>query len=233
MGTISKVKRGHSLQSGDNRRMDCDIRLPLFPLRTVLFPGGRLPLQIFEVRYLDMIGRAHREGMPFGVVCLTEGDEVRRNVDGNFQSEAFHLFGTLARIDQLERPRPGLITLRCTGLQRFRLERTQCLPHGLWVGEADTLPDDPPVPIPPDLGHTRFALQRVVSDLRDQGVGEDDMPIQGPWHFDDCGWVANRWCDLLPLSNTLRQHMLVVDSPLVRLELIADALDHFRQPGGS
>jgi len=58
------------------------------------------------------------------------------------------------------------------------------------------------------------------------------MPIQGPWRFDDCGWVANRWCDLLPLSNTLRQQLLVVDSPLVRLELVADALERFREPDG-
>jgi len=211
--------------------MDRDTRLPLFPLRTVLFPGGRLPLQIFEVRYLDMIGQAHREDMPFGVVCLTEGDEVRHSVDGSFLSEAFHPFGTLARIDRLERPRPGLLTVRCTGLQRFRLECAECLPHGLWVGNADTLPDDPRVPIPSDLAHTRVALQRVVTDLHAQGVGEEEMPIQGPWRYDDCDWVANRWCDLLPLSNTLRQQLLVVDSPLVRLELVADALDRFRQPG--
>ncbi|KQW03132.1 LON peptidase substrate-binding domain-containing protein [Rhizobacter sp. Root1221] len=210
--------------------MDRDTRLPLFPLRTVLFPGGRLPLQIFEVRYLDMIGRAHREGIPFGVVCLTEGDEVRRNVDGGFQAESFHPFGTLARIDRLERPRPGLLNIQCTGLQRFRLERTECLPHGLWVGDAESLPDDPLVPIPSDLEHIRIALQRVVSDLRDQGLGDDDMPLQAPWRFDDCGWVANRWCDLLPLSNALRQQLLVVDSPLVRLELVADALDRYRQP---
>jgi Lon protease-like protein len=210
--------------------MDRDTRLPLFPLRTVLFPGGHLPLQIFEVRYLDMIGRAHREGTPFGVVCLTEGDEVRRAVDGGFQAEAFHPFGTLARVDDLVRPKPGLLGVRCTGLQRFRLERSECLPHGLWVGEADILPDDTAVPIPSDLEHAAVALERVVEDLRAQGIADVDMPIQGPWRFDDCGWVANRWCDLLPLSNALRQQLLVVDSPLVRLELVADALDRFRQP---
>jgi len=212
--------------------MDRDSRLPLFPLRTVLFPGGCLPLQIFEVRYLDMIGRAHRENIPFGVVCLTEGDEVRRDVDGSYLSEAFHPFGTLARIDGLEQPRPGLLSIRCTGLQRFRLVYAECLPHGLWVGDAETLPDDPSVPIPSDLEHTRLALQRVVTDLQAQGVAEDEMPIQGPWCFDDCGWVANRWCDLLPLSNSLRQQLLAVDSPLVRLELVSDALDRFRRPDG-
>jgi len=210
--------------------MDPDARLPLFPLRTVLFPGGHLPLQIFEVRYLDMVQRAHRDGTPFGVVCLTEGEEVRRASDGGFHAEAFHTVGTLARIDQLDRPRPGLLGIRCSGQQRFRLARFECLPHGLWVGEAELLPDDPVVPIPSDLEHTAIALERVVADLKAQDVADADMPVQGPGRFDDCGWVANRWCDLLPLSNGLRQQLLVVDSPLVRLELVADALERYRLP---
>jgi len=212
--------------------MDPDARLPLFPLRTVLFPGGHLPLQIFEVRYLDMVQRAWREGSPFGVVCLTEGEEVRRAPDAAASHEAFHTVGTLARIERLDRPRPGLLSIHCRGHQRFRLERFECLPHGLWVGDAETLPDDPLVPIPSDLEHTALTLERVVADLKAQDVPEADMPVQGPWRFDDCGWVANRWCDLLPLSNGLRQQLLVVDSPLVRLELVADALERFRVPPG-
>jgi len=212
--------------------MDPATRLPLFPLRTVLFPGGHLPLQIFEVRYLDMVQRAHRDGSPFGVVCLTEGEEVRRGADGGFQTEAFHTVGTLARIEHFDRPQPGLLSIRCSGQQRFRLARFECLPHGLWVGDAETLPDDPVVPIPSDLEHTALALERVVADLKAQDVPEADMPVQPPWRLDDCGWVANRWCDLLPLSNGLRQQLLVVDSPLVRLELVADALERYRLPPG-
>ena len=212
--------------------MPADARLPLFPLRTVLFPGGRLPLQIFELRYLDMVLKAHREGTPFGVVCLTEGDEVRRAVDGgDFATEAFHRVGTLARIDHLERPRPGLLMIRCTGLQRFQLGEIGCLPSGLWVGEARTLADDAAVAIPPDLEHTGLALARVIDDLRAQGVDDDALPVQGPWQFDDCGWVANRWSELLPLSTALRQQLLTVDSPLVRLELVSDELERLRGGG--
>ncbi|CAN7327667.1 LON peptidase substrate-binding domain-containing protein [Rhizobacter sp. LjRoot28] len=209
--------------------MDRDTRLPLFPLRTVLFPGGRLPLQIFEVRYLDMIGRAHREGTPFGVVCLTEGEEVRAADPAAFGSEAFHPIGTLARIDFLERPRPGLLQIRCTGQQRFRIERPLCLPHGLWVGEATLLPDDQPLPLPADLEPIGLALARVVDDLREQGLADEELPVQGPWQFDDCGWVANRWCDLLPLPNAVKQRLLEQESPLLRLELVADALDQLRK----
>ena len=80
---------------------DAELSMPLFPLRTVLFPDGLLPLQIFEPRYLDMIAHRHRHAAPFGVVCLSEGSEVRRpapGLDGDgFAPEAFHPIGTLAR----------------------------------------------------------------------------------------------------------------------------------------
>ena len=86
-------------------------QLPLFPLESVLFPGGWLSLRIFEVRYLDMISRCHKVGAPFGVVCLTEGREVRQRdatAQGDaFAREAFFPVGTLAHIEHLERPRPG------------------------------------------------------------------------------------------------------------------------------
>jgi Lon protease-like protein len=87
-------------------------QLPLFPLRSVLFPGGYLPLRIFEVRYLDMIGRSHKACTPFGVVCLTEGTDTRRRQSGTadgkppgdgFAHEAFSTVGTLARITKFER----------------------------------------------------------------------------------------------------------------------------------
>ena len=110
-------------------------QLPLFPLQTVLFPGGWMPLRIFEVRYLDMIGRCHKAGAPFGVVCLNEGSEVRR-ADPNaapggdgFAHEAFFPAGTLARIEQLERPQPGLMVIHCRGLQRFRVTASRQLPR--------------------------------------------------------------------------------------------------------
>ncbi len=107
--------------------------LPLFPLGAVLFPGGVLPLRIFEVRYLDMIGRCHKAGAPFGVVTLTQGAEVRRPGGG---VEAFHSVGTLATITALETPQPGLMTIRCHGEQRFRIARSEQLKHGLWIADV-------------------------------------------------------------------------------------------------
>src|SRR3954462_12395755 len=107
--------------------------LPLFPLSAVLFPGGVLQLRVFEVRYLDMIGRCHKTGAPFGVVLLTQGTEVRR--PGG--TEAFSQVGTLATINEIETPRPGLMMIRAIGAQRFRITSSDQLRHGLWVADVE------------------------------------------------------------------------------------------------
>jgi Lon protease-like protein len=97
--------------------------LPLFPLGTVLFPDGVLPLRIFEVRYLDMIGKCHKAGAPFGVVTLAQGAEVRQT---RRCAEVFTASGTLATITALRPLSPGLMTIRCHGEQRFRISRSRC-----------------------------------------------------------------------------------------------------------
>ncbi|MDO8280263.1 MAG: LON peptidase substrate-binding domain-containing protein [Burkholderiaceae bacterium] len=194
--------------------------LPLFPLGTVLFPGGVLPLRIFEVRYLDMIGKCQRTGAPFGVVCLTQGGEVRRP---GIQ-DAFEGVGTLATIEHLESPQPGLLSIRCVGTQRFRVTRSEQLRHGLWTADVALIDDDKPVPVPPDLEGTADALARLVHSLEARERPVEEMPLRGPWRLDDCGWVANRWCEMLPLPVQMRQRMMELDNPLVRLELVSDLL---------
>lgn len=198
-------------------------QLPLFPLQTVLFPGGLLALRIFEVRYLDLIQRCQKEGAPFGVVCLSRGSEVRQApVPG--EPEVFHTVGTMAHLVALERPQPGLMLIRCHGGRRFRLLRSEQMKHGLWTGEAEYLEDDPVVPVPADLAPVRAGLQRLLQHMQAQARPDDELPIQPPYQWDDCGWVANRWCELLPVSPQLKQQFLAVDNPLVRLELVDDLL---------
>jgi Lon protease-like protein len=100
--------------------------LPLFPLNTVLFPDGSLSLQIFEVRYLDLIGKCYKNGTPFGVVSLVHGQEVRRRdpavpTGEAFAHEVFADVGTLAHIAEFAAPQPGLMAIRCSGGARFRI----------------------------------------------------------------------------------------------------------------
>lgn len=194
--------------------------LPLFPLSAVLFPGGLLSLRIFEVRYLDMIGKCHKNGAPFGVVSLTEGQEVRQPG----VREAFSQTGTLATIDALESPGPGLMLVRATGAQRFRITASDQLKHGLWVADVERVPDDMAVAVPDDLQGTAEALARLIQSLQLKAATPDQLPLQPPWKLDDCGWVANRWCELLPLPVALKQRLMELDNPLVRLELVSDVL---------
>ena len=194
--------------------------LPLFPLNTVLFPGGVLPLRVFEVRYLDMIGRCHKAGAPFGVVSLTQGNEIRQ--PGG--KDAFSAVGTLATIDTFETPGPGLMMIRVSGAQRFRITASDQLKHGLWIASVQRLDADLVVPIPDDLQSTSQALAKVIHSLEQKALTPEQSPVQGPWKLQDCGWVANRWCELLPLPVTLKQRLMELDNPLVRLELVSDVL---------
>jgi len=194
--------------------------LPLFPLGAVLFPGGLLPLRIFEVRYLDMIRKCHLADAPFGVVNLSSGHEVQK--PGG--KESFSQIGTLATIAEFEAPQPGLMTIRCTGAQRFRITASNQLKHGLWIADVERLPPDMAVQIPDDLKPTAVALGKLIKNLQERELSPEQMPLIGPWQLDDCGWVANRWCELLPLSPSIKQRMMELDNPLVRLELVSDVL---------
>ena len=209
--------------------------LPLFPLGTVLYPGGLLPLQIFEVRYLDMIGKCHKTGAPFGVVSLSEGSEVRKPAhatskntppsgDG-FAHEAFHDVGTLARINVFSSLQPGLMRIECTGMQRFKITRREKLKHGLWIADVTQLDSDLTVGIPTDLQKAADALGKLIQNLQGRELRADQMPLQAPYRLDDCGWVANRWCELLPMPLELKQRLMVLDNPLLRLELVCDILE--------
>ena len=195
--------------------------LPLFPLGTVLFPGGVLALRVFEVRYLDMIGRCRDSGAPFGVVALARGHEVRA---AGAPAEQLECVGTLAHIRTWQQAQPGLLHIECAGTQRFRIDRTERLPHGLWMADVSLLEPEPVVPLPDDLRHTGNALQRVQQALRD-AAPPTDAPAPSIEPQDDCGWVANRWCELLPMPLALKQRLLALDSGLLRLELVADWLE--------
>jgi hypothetical protein len=191
--------------------------LPLFPLGSVLFPGGELDLQIFEVRYLDMVARAWKTKQPFGVVGLIQGREVRQRTaqDEGFATEQFYNLGTLAHIEEFERPQAGLIFIRCKAGRRFSLSESRQLTHGLWVGQALLLEPDPKVAVPPDLLPVQEALRTVA----------ERWPAAQAQDWDDAGWLSNRCAELLPMPLKTKQQMMALDNPLLRLELMGDLLD--------
>jgi Lon protease-like protein len=190
--------------------------LPLFPLQSVLFPGGLLSLKVFEARYLDLISDCLRTQQPFGVVCLRQGSEVRRDGE-TLQLESVGVSASLLDVDSEQ---AGILRIKCIGGQRFRLRSSQQEPNGLWRAEIEPIDDDaalaPTAPVLP----TVKALAQAIGTLKEQGA----EPFVEPYRFDDAGWVANRWCELLPISLAAKQKLLELDEPTVRLQLVDDFL---------
>lgn len=189
-------------------------------------------MQIFEVRYLDMMQRCQRDGTPFGVVCLSQGREVQQRDPaadgGGFAREAFHPIGTLAQIVDFKQPRPGLLLIACRGGQRFRILSSKKLKHGLWNAEVELLAPDQATAVPDELRGISRALRQLHEQLQAQqpdAVMADPADAASGELWQDAGWVANRWAELLPLPPASRQGLLALDSPLLRLELVGDALE--------
>lgn len=191
--------------------------LPLFPLQTVLFPGGLLPLKVFEARYLDLMGHCLRSGEPFGVVCMSRGAEAGANPEG----VRIESVGVLARIEDVDAEQAGILQVRCTGSSRFRLQQAPAQqPNGLWAAPAELIADD--VARLPELAMqpTVEALQQALEAL----LAQDVKPFAEPLQWRDAGWVANRWCELLPITLAAKQRLMELEDPSMRLQLVDEFL---------
>ncbi len=191
--------------------------LPLFPLGTVLFPGALLPLQLFELRYLQMIGECERQGTGFAVVTLTQGREVHRP---GASAEQFETLGTRVHIERIERPQAGLVRVWCRGIEKISIHNTRQRSDGLWTGQVKALPPEPSVQVPEDLQHLSAQMHEALTQLSAQ-------PSQVPhwaeaWRLQDCSWLSHRWGELLPLPLQMKYRLFALQEPLMRLELIGD-----------
>jgi Lon protease-like protein len=195
--------------------------IPLFPLNTILFPGGNLPLQVFEVRYLDLVKKCIASGEEFGVVSLLEGSEIRLPDKQETLSGA----GTMARIVDWNAPMPGLMQITCIGTTRFQVRSSEQLKHGLWMAEVDAVAEDMVVPVPPEQQDVADALGALIRSLQKKQISTVNMPLAPPYRLDEAGWVANRWCELLRLDLHQKQRLLLLPNPVLRLELIQDVLN--------
>jgi Lon protease-like protein len=194
--------------------------ISLFPLNTILFPDGHLPLQVFEVRYLDLIKRCIANGEEFGVVSLIEGSEVR-HPDAH---ETLSAAGTMARILEWSAPLPGLMQISSVGTTRFQIVSAGQLKHGLWMADVETMAEDLPVPVPPEQQDVANALGSLIRSLQKKQISTANMPLAPPYRLDEAGWVANRWCELLRLDLGQKERLLMQENPVLRLELIQDVL---------
>jgi Lon protease-like protein len=190
--------------------------LPLFPLSQGLMPDGMLHLQIFEVRYLDLIKRCHQQQLPFGVAWLQIGSEVQ--VPGEVPS--LHAYGCVAHIRELDMVQPNFYRVVCQGGLRFQLSDVQAGPMGVWKGQVRYLPQDPEVFIPEHLQPLADRLGKVIASAQQQGV-MDRLPIFAPYQLDQCGWVANRYAEAMTLSDADKLALLTQLDPLERLESVS------------
>jgi Lon protease-like protein len=181
--------------------------LPLFPLHTVLFPGGPLALRIFEPRYLDMVRRCFREQAEFGVVLLIEGAEAGI-------ADTIASIGTTARLVDFDPLPDGLLGITCVGGRRFRLHSRGQQGDGLNVGEVELLGEDAVCPLPLELAHLADLLRDVLPKLGGAYAHVDA-------DYENAGWVANRWAEVLPLAPDEKLELLELDDPLLRLSQVA------------
>ena len=191
--------------------------LPLFPLHTVLFPGGLLPLKIFEARYLDMARECLREKTPFGVCMLKSGAEVAQP-DDPAVPEAI---GCLAEIEQCDVEAFGMLLIRAHGTRRFRLLSHRVEPDGLLVGMAEPLPDD--IPLEGGERLARFGacaevLERVIATIRERDASS--VPFAEPFRFDDPSWVSNRLAEVLPIPLRARQKLMELPDAGARIDVV-------------
>lgn len=178
-------------------------QLPLFPLKTVLFPGGVLALRIFESRYLDMISRCMRNAEGFGVLLIVEGSEV-----GPARTAEV---GTLAEVVDWDRGADGLLGVTVVGTQRFRLRETSMREDRLYVGRVSVLAAEPALTLPGKFLHLATLLKEVLPRL---GPAYAHMSER----YDDASWVGYRLAEVLPLTPEERQACLEMEDALARLE---------------
>lgn len=181
--------------------------LPLFPLNTLLFPQGYLPLRIFEARYLDMVSYCLRENAEFGVLL----------VEGQGEDAVMHRVGTTARIIDFNQQDDGLLGIVAEGVDKFRLDELSEQADGLLLGDITRLPAELDAAMPAEFLSLSTLLGNILNDL---GEPFNTMNAQ----LDSTAWVAGRLTELLPLSLPVKQELLELDDPLVRLFHLRDAM---------
>jgi uncharacterized protein len=194
-----------------------DTWLPLFPLKTVLFPDGILPLKVFETRYMDMVRECMKRNAPFGVVLIKAGLEVGMAAEPD-------KVGCLAYIADWDMQNLGVMMLRVHGGERFRILDTRILPDQRLEARIEMIAADGVVPVSDIHVSCAKTLKIVIDDADAKGRAEQGdafiSPFPRPIQLDSASWVANRWCEILPIPLKARQKLLELDDAHSRLTIV-------------
>jgi uncharacterized protein len=179
--------------------------IPLFPLNTVLFPDGPLPLRIFETRYVDMVKYCMREQSPFGVVLIRAGSEVGTGAVGETSS-----VGTTARIIDFNPLPDGLLGITCQGERKFSVLKHWQQEDGLHLADVEFSDPEEPVDLPFEYDHLGELLRKVLPEL-------GELYANVPKRFSNASWVGCRLAEILPIALSEKQYCLELDDPIARL----------------
>jgi len=186
--------------------MEMPGEIPLFPLSTVVFPGGPLPLRIFETRYIDLVRRCMRDGSGFGVVLLREGAEV------GVPAVTYDV-GTYARIVDFSQQPDGLLGIRATGERRFRILERRRARDGLNLADVEWRGEERAEPLPEEFADLAPAIDAILTQ-----AGEPYASLER--RLDDAAWISGRLAEILPVPVVHKQHCLELDDPVERLRYL-------------
>lgn len=185
-------------------------RLPLFPLNAVVFPGGRLPLRIFEQRYLDMVKQAIADDTPFGICAIREGAETGAPA-------VPYTVGTRVHVTDWDMPQAGILHIDTQAEERFVVRSTRTEPGGLLTGSVEAVSAEPASAIPAELELAVEILRHIIGEY-----GTAHFPA--PHEFDNAVWVGFRLSEVLPLKLSVKQNLLEMNDSAMRLRILTEFL---------
>ena len=187
--------------------------LPIFPLRTILFPGSKLPLRIFEPRYIDMVSRSMREDSDFGIILSRESTDPK-------MFETYDT-GTLAKIIDWDQGGDGLLGITTLGTQKFRLKELNKQEDGLNIGSIERIEKEGDYKPLKEFTHLVELLQAILDDVN---IYDDDEK-----RFDSASWISYRFAEILPLRIEDKQKCLEIDDPIIRLNFLEPLIKMIRE----
>jgi len=186
------------------------LTLPLFPLNTVIFPGGQLPLRIFEQRYFDMVKQAIADNTEFGICAIREGAEIGTPA-------APYTVGTRVRVTDWDMPQTGILHIDTRAEERFVIRNTRSEPSGLLIGTVEAVSSEPAAAVPDDLELAVEILRQIINEY-------GDARFPAPYDFDNAAWVGYRLSEVLPLTLNIKQNLLEMNDSVTRLRILTEFL---------
>ncbi|MDO9466424.1 MAG: LON peptidase substrate-binding domain-containing protein [Thiobacillus sp.] len=193
--------------------MSADLKpftLPLFPLNTVVFPGGQLPLRIFEPRYLDMVKQAIADNTPFGICGIREGQETGTPA-------VPYQVGTRVYVTDWDMPQTGILHIDTQAQDRFVIRNLRTEPSGLLIGTVESVSSEAATAVPDDLELAVEILRHIVNEY-------GDAHFAAPHEFDNAVWVGYRLSEVLPLKHSIKQNLLEMNDSVTRLRILTEFL---------